>query len=216
MNIGSILNSLISDYTQQNRYAARTSASSSFGEQVIKATPKSVVTDIPTREHKSWDHYIYAGGDALGQYALVEYTEDSTEVDPIVRIQGVSLSGEYDYTIHINDIDASNATYPELCALEAHLEKTGQYQSSEKHGRPLPSEVERGDYSKWQDFTQSLRGCISKNQRYNPNVAALAKELLSLYENFAAEHADKTDTYTANQLDALLDTVGRTRIENNW
>lgn len=64
-------------------------------------------------------------------------------------------------------------------------------QTGVKYAQALPSEMDQGDYSKRQDFTQALRGCIGKNQRYNPDVAAQARELLSLYERFVAEHADK-------------------------
>lgn len=62
--------------------------------------------------------------------------------------------------------------------------------------------------------TGGYGGVLGKNQRYNPNVAALAKNLLSFYEDFAAKHADRANTYAENQLDALLDSIGRARVDS--
>ena len=63
---------------------------------------------------------IYSGGGYGGQSVNVMYTIDSTAEDPIVKIFGTSMSGSYEEVVHINDIDPTNATYPELCALLAH------------------------------------------------------------------------------------------------
>ena len=39
------------------------------------------------------------------------------------------MSGSYEEVVHINDIDPTNATYPELCALLAHQQRIGAYTS---------------------------------------------------------------------------------------
>jgi len=195
--ISSVYSFLLNDCAVLQRASwQRAINSQTFAEQAAAASSgRKVATYTPAYDApipKMGPNELYGESDCSGQSTGIEYTEDSTEEDPIVRIRGVSWSGEYDYTIHINDIDARNATYPELCALVQHQAKTEGYQQmGRKYALALPDEMDRGDYSKRQDFTQSLRGCISKNQRYNPNVAALAKNLLSMYENFAAEHADK-------------------------
>ena len=137
------------------------------------------------------ENCLYTGGDGRGQNTYIEYTDQSTPEDPIVRISGKSLSGPYDKTVHINDIDPRYATYPELCAVMKHLEKTGKYKSSLSTWTALPFGVDRGDFSKRQNFAQSIQACIVKNQRYNPAMSKVGVELLTLYEKFAKAHARK-------------------------
>ncbi len=109
---------------------------------------------------------VYSGGDGLGQTAYAEYTDASTESDPIVRITGHSLSGDYDETIHINDIDPENATYPELCALLGHQQKTGVYQPEHGMIMGVPLGVDRGDFSQAQNF-------MKKNKRFHRSQPAV-------------------------------------------
>lgn len=200
----SLLNSCVSPQWLAYQRSTLNKVNKSFNERAMEAAPGlrptrngpnsaiNVGENDPLPLPRLGENGLYAESHCSRQTTAIEYTEDSTEDDPIVRIRGISLSGEYDYTMHINDIDARNATYPELCALVHHQVKTGEYrQTGVKYAQALPSEMDHGDYSKRQDFTQALRGCIGKNQRYNPDVAAQARELLSLYERFVAEHADK-------------------------
>lgn len=218
--MGSIPSSVRGTDLSQRKPSA---ASSSFSEQLVEAAPNQRIVDVgpnhkmiiqdPITVRLPGENCIYSGGDGLGQSAYIEYTEDSTAEDPIVRITGNSLSGEYDQIVHINDIDPDNATYPELCALFRHLHKTGQadeYQLTGLVDHPIPSEVEKGDYSKRQNFTQKIEACISKNQRYNPDVAQEGRLLLAVYEKIAAAQANKVNG-VVDHADALLDYAGRAK-----
>ncbi len=156
---------------------------------------------------------VYSGGDGLGQTAYVEYTDASTESDPIVRISGHSLSGDYDETIHINNIDPEHATYPELCALLGHKKRIGTYQP--EHGLILgvPLGVDRGDYSQAQNFMQKINGSVAHNRQYgNQSMVDLGESLLHCYENVLSRKAQETETTPA---DLLLDYMDRTRIYRN-
>ena len=83
----------------------------------------------PIKVYMLDEQCIYSSTAADGQSVHVMYEEDSTPEDPVVRIFGNSQSGEYEEIVHINEIDPSNATYPELCALLAHKNRTGVYTS---------------------------------------------------------------------------------------
>lgn len=198
--------------------------SSSFSEQVAQVAPSRRIVDVgpnhkmiiqdPISVRLPGKNCIYSGGDGSGQSAYIEYVEYSTEDAPVVRITGNSLSGEYDHIIRINDIDPSNATYPELCALMRHLQKSGEYHPSQTALSVLPLDVERGDYSQCQNFMQKIQNCVTQNQRYNPDMAQTGMELLSLYEKIIAEQTNNR-TSAADQVDTLLDSIGRTRVERN-
>lgn len=58
-----------------------------------------------------------------------EFTADSTDEDPVVRIRDTASNGAFDYACHIRDIDPSNASYAELAALNRWLCRTGAYQT---------------------------------------------------------------------------------------
>lgn len=135
---------------------------------------------------------VYSGGDGLGQTAYAEYTDDSTQSDPIVRISGHSLSGDYEKMVHLNEIDPNHASYPELCALLGHQQKIGVYQP--KHGMILgvPLDVDRGDYSQPQNFTQKISGSIAYNRRNgNLSMANLGEALLRCYERFIGKKREE-------------------------
>ena len=230
LNINNIFGSVRGFDLANRTNASSNSTSSSFGAQVVEATPSQRVVDVgpnhkmiihdPISVRLPGENCIYSGGDGSGQSAYIEYTDYSTENDPVVRIMGKSLSGEYDQIVHINDIDPSNATYPELCALFRHLHKTGQadtYQLTGIVDRPIPFEVERGDYSERQNFIQKIEACISKNQRYNPDVAQDGRHLLTVYEKIASAQADKANPSTGlsgeEYLKLYKDYIEKNRVE---
>jgi len=125
-----------------------------------------------------------------------------------VRITGHSLSGDYDRTIHINDIDPNHASYPELCALLGHQAKTGAYQP--EHGMILgvPLDVDRGDYSRPQNFTQKISGSIADNRRSgNWSAAGLGETLLRCYERFTAQKKQEEEMAEADFLMEYLDRI---------
>lgn len=131
------------------------------------------------------------GGDV--QTYEVEFTEDSTEEDPIVRIQGTASGGAFDFTRHIRDVDPTNASYAELAALNRWLCRTGAYQTkfSTQAGSVLPCRMDCGDISKKRDFLGELRRFLasasdpSHYPKYGPDIYGYARELLGVYEECA-------------------------------
>lgn len=143
------------------------------------------------------ENCIYSGGrcgsSGAFQDIYAEYTADSTEVDPIVRITGTADSGKFDFTRHIRDIDPSNASYAELAALYGHLCRTGAYQTNfkEQAGTVLPCGVEPGDISQKRNYLKKIEdliGSASKSgvyPKFGSTTYAHARELLKVYQDFA-------------------------------
>ncbi len=160
---------------------------------------------------------IYSGGGQGGQTVHVMYEEGSTAEDPIVRIFGNSQSGEYEKVVHINDIDPTNATYPELCALLAHKTRTGEY-TPEKGTllSPLPVGVDRGDYSKKVNYMQTIKDYVSSSKQNGHSwLASSGERLMNFYDQYLAELSKKSVDNSQNSLESLcIDYGGRLRVRN--
>lgn len=181
-------------------YRARQGCVSPSGSASRAAAPHTVYIPGP--------NCVYSGGDGLGQTAYAEYTTASTESDPIVRITGHSLSGDYDKTVHINEIDPENATYPELCALLGHRQKIGAYQPEHGMITGVPLGVDRGDFSQSQNFMQKINDSVSQNRRLGNRPAAEDGEaLLRLYEKLLSRKKQDMET---TPVDLLLEYIDRT------
>ena len=132
-------------------------------------------------------------GGANPQTYEAEFTADSTDEDPIVRIRGTASSGEFDFTCHIRDIDPHNASYAELAALNRWLCRTGAYQTKfpGQAGSVLPCGMDCGDVSKKRDFISGIQNFIasasnsSHYPKYGPSIYAYARELLGIYQEFS-------------------------------
>lgn len=131
------------------------------------------------------ENTIYSGGTG-SQSVYVEYTDDSTAEDPIVRIRGEADSGAYDFTCHIDDIDPEHASYAEMCALWGHLYKTGEF--SFRFGgedRPvIPFGVDAGDITQKRNYMDMIDR-MTTSQQFDQANQISAKELLDLYQKFA-------------------------------
>ena len=129
---------------------------------------------------------VYSGGIGEGdQTVYAEYTDDSTEEDPIVRILGKSSSGEYEFICHINDIDPAQASYAEMCALFGHLQKTGQFTRGpgSMHTNVLPYGISVGNVTQRQDFMSRIN-TMTTSQMFDQSNRDEAKLLLKLYQDF--------------------------------
>ena len=134
------------------------------------------------------ENCIYTGGmkgERVNQNVYVEYTEDSTEDDPIVRIKGEADSGHFDFICHINDIDPRNASYAEMSALYGYLVKTGAFGNT--NGTAVtPCGYEffgSRDMLKKQDFIAGISD-LSVSDRIDPRERANAKYMLQVYQDF--------------------------------
>ena len=169
----------------------------------------------PIKVYMLDEQCIYSSTAADGQSVHVMYEEDSTPEDPVVRIFGNSQSGAYEEIVHINEIDPSNATYPELCALLAHKNRTGEYTSGEKRLLdPVPFGMDRGNYSARDNFVQKIREYSSGNQQNGGYwVSTTGKGLLDFYDQYMEELSKNAEKTQASVLDALsIDCMGRLRV----
>lgn len=163
------------------------------------------------------DKCIYSGGqDSTGQSVHVMYTDDSTAEDPIARIFGHAHSGAYEEIVHINDIDPSNATYPELCALLGHKQRTGEYSpdpTGKRLLRPVPVGIEVGDYARRMDYLQLLRDG-SRDTNF-VDLTHSADRLTAYFEQWAAERSVKAEEAGQGMpFERLVDQAGRLRVRS--
>lgn len=158
---------------------------------------------------KSEDTLHYSrNGD--GQAVHVVLTKDSTEEDPVVRITGLSYSGEFDFTCHINDIDPRNASYAEMCALVSWQNKIHPISSFRDIGLVLPTPLgmEIGNVLQRQNFVSRSSSYLASG-KFGPSIADQTKELLSLYDQvIQSNHPDDIQAYCAYRRaadDALME-----------
>ncbi len=173
--------------------AACGKAGSSFGDQVLQlsaARSKNAASSGFSLDkvclRMPGENCIYTGGWMGGrifQNIYVEYTEDATAEDPIVRITGEADGGSFDFVCRINDIDPSNASYAEMTALYGHLIHTGEYKGAGGAVTPYGYEYFGSrDMLKKQDFIAGL-SAMSASDLCGPRNRADAKYLLHLYQN---------------------------------
>ena len=141
---------------------------------------------------------VYYGMDGSNQDVHVTLTEDSTEDDPIVRIKGHSASGEFDFTRHIKDIDPSNASYAEMCALIGWEERINP---SGKKGllMPTPLGMDVGNVTRKQNFV-NLSSRYLASGMFGPTIADQTEKLLELYQKLMLSKdssANDIQTYIA-------------------
>ena len=140
----------------------------------------------PIRLYLRTEKSVYSGGIGQGsQTVYAEYTDDSTEEDPIVRILGKDINGEYEFICHINDIDPAQASYAEMCALFGHLQKTGKYTPGPGivHRNVLPHGINIGDVTQRQDYISQINR-MTTSQMFSQSNRDEANLLLNLYQDF--------------------------------
>lgn len=150
-----------------------------------------------------------------GQNLFVEYAENSTPEDPIVRIRATSNGKSYDFTRHINDIDPSNASYAEMGALVGHLKQIGEYNESIDNGlafSPLPMGYEVGNYMQKQNFMAGIRN-IASSEMFSQNIVLSAADYLEMYSSFMQS---RQEAKQAAEFDALMAAVDRVLEKQDW
>ena len=172
--------------------ASKIQNSSDFGKQLIqrrdltqRSRAGSTAAEMITMRLPH-QNCVYTGGlrNCVNQNVYAEYTEESTEDDPIVRISGEADGGPFDFTCHINDIDPRNASYAEMSALYGHLVKTGKFGNANSAVTPYGYEFYGSrDMLKKQDFIAGI-SAVSESNRIDANVRADAKYMLGVYQQF--------------------------------
>lgn len=134
---------------------------------------------------------VYYGMDGNNQDVHVTLAEGSTEDDPIVRIKGHSAGGEFDFTRHIKDIDPSNASYAEICALIGWEERINP---SGKRGllMPTPLGMDVGNVTQKQNFV-GLSSRYLASGKFSQSIADQTKELLELYQRLIESNHSASD-----------------------
>lgn len=213
MNIGALLNFAMPDATTLPRRSRPASGPSAFSESLTAEQEKPVHRFIqgPDFFLRMGENILCSGGvgGTNPQTYEAEFTADSTDEDPIVRIRGMASSGEFDFTCHIRDIDPRNASYAELAALNRWLCRIGAYQTKfpGQAGSVLPCGMDCGDVSKKQDFINGIQNFItsasnaSHYPKYGPSIYAHARELLEMYQEFSqGKEFDKSEKALATAL----------------
>lgn len=141
---------------------------------------------------------VYYSMDGNNQDVHVTLTEGSTEDDPIVRIKGHSVSGEFDFTRHIKDIDPSNASYAEMCALIGWEERINPSGKKELL-MPTPLGMDVGNVTRKQNFV-NLSSRYLASGMFGPTIADQTEKLLELYQKWMLQKGsfdDDMQTYFA-------------------
>ena len=197
MNIGTRFDLTAANDTALPRRSRLASDSSAFAENLAVERESFTHRCIqgPGFSLRMGENILCSGGvgGANPQTYEAEFTADSTDEDPIVRIRGTASSGEFDFTCHIRDIDPHNASYAELAALNRWLCRTGAYQTKfpGQAGSVLPCGMDCGDVSKKRDFISGIQNFIasasnsSHYPKYGPSIYAYARELLGIYQEFS-------------------------------
>jgi len=153
-----------------------------FGDKLLHcaARPDHTMVILPK------ENTVCFVGHAIGgeQTVYAEYTADSAEEDPKVRILCHSRNGLFEFTRRIHEIDPRNCSYAELAALHGHLQKTGQEVPDHGELGPLPSGYEIGSYIHRQDFVKGLAD-LSRTRPIDPALAADAADLSRFYAEMA-------------------------------
>jgi len=132
------------------------------------------------------ENTLYSGSLGGTQTVYAEYTPDSTAEDPVARIRGNDYDGEFDFICHINDIDPTNASYAEMCALFGHLQKTGQIPIEAnlyRHFNVLPCGINTGDVTQKMNYMTAIDK-MTTSEMFSESNRAVAGVLLKLYQSF--------------------------------
>lgn len=164
------------------------------------------------------DDMLYSGGNGTGLSFYIKYAESSTKENPTVVAKGVDENGEeFEQTIHINDINPTNATLVEMRALEAYLgvEKYAGFDSLPK----VPFGAGQMGLHDRADFMTMFRKQISDMTLLRQQKAAeYYRYSMQAYEGFKGHMERKTenisflDTISAN----LTEKTGTIRLEDMW
>lgn len=198
MNVGALLD-LTAGYAAPRRRSSPATGSPAFAESLAAEREGFSHRYIqgPAFSLRMGENLLCSGGVGAEnvQTYEAEFTEASTDEDPVVRIRGAANSGDYDFVVHIRDIDPANASYAELAALNRWLCRTGAYRTefSGREGSVLPCGMDCGDVSKKRNFISGLQDFIASSSnschypKYGPETYAHARELLGLYQAFSRE-----------------------------
>lgn len=115
-----------------------------------------------------------------GQELHMKYDESSTDDDPVMFVEGKDMQGKaFTQKIHLNDVDAENATPAEMTALRVHLAQQGDKSVKSSSGIPLKALSSHQDVNTAMDFKQYYENWASnlKNAGFKQNADIYMSEL---------------------------------------
>ncbi len=119
-----------------------------------------------------------------GQELHMKYDESSTDEDPVMLVEGRDLQGKtFTQKIHLNHIDAQNATPAQMTALRVHLAQLGDKSVKASSGIPLKALSSFQDVNTAMNFQQYYNNWGSLV--YEPRTAETSYQA-ELYKNIAS------------------------------
>ena len=115
-----------------------------------------------------------------GQELHMKYDESSTDDDPVMYVEGKDIHGKsFTQKIHLNDVNAENATPAEMTALRVHLAQQGDKSVKASSGIPLMALGSHQDVNTTMDFKQYYENWASnlENAGLKQNAGIYMSEL---------------------------------------
>lgn len=161
-----------------NYFAVKYPIGSASGKNIRNASEQSRVTGESSSAHNGNYHgtlkmgYLHSEFSPVsGQELHMKYDESSTDDDPVMYVEGKDIHGKaFTQKVHLNEVDAENATPAEMTALRVHLAQQGDKSVKTSSGIPLMALGSHQDVNTAMDFKQyyedwasSLEGAGFKN-----------------------------------------------------
>ncbi|MCI9179831.1 MAG: hypothetical protein HFG50_07475 [Lachnospiraceae bacterium] len=110
----------------------------------------------------------------------MKYDESSTDDDPVMYVEGKDIHGKaFTQKVHLNEVDAENATPAEMTALRVHLAQQGDKSVKTSSGIPLMALGSHQDVNTAMDFKQYYENWASslENAGFKQNAGIYISEL---------------------------------------
>ena len=130
-----------------------------------------------------------------GQELHMKYDESSTDDDPVMYVEGKDIHGKsFTQKIHLNDVNAENATPAEMTALRVHLAQQGDKSVKASSGIPLMALGSHQDVNASMDFKQYYENWASNLE--NAGLKQNAGIYMSELERYLFYHRTKGVTFS--------------------
>lgn len=130
-----------------------------------------------------------------GQELHMKYDESSTDDDPVMYVEGKDIHGKsFTQKIHLNDVNAENATPAQMTALRVHLAQQGDKSIKASSGIPLMALGSHQDVNTTMDFIQYYENWASNLE--NAGLKQNAGIYMSELERYLFYHRTKGVTFS--------------------